>query len=194
MNSPTVSKTNNDTNDIKNTISNSKPITYINKIKSVILEKNMIVFLIAIAILQISSKLIVMYIPTLEIFQVPLVPGLFSYLVGELTEYQYIVGAIISALVAYLLFIFLTSKIKTPIYKYLFNSIVAFIVAVIMILFSAFSASSIGYTFMAGMSIPSLKFGYVYSYVIGIILSVLLCKLLLYIKHRILKVSSVDPL
>jgi len=193
MNSQAGNKPKPDMNDIKTKISNSTPVTYINKIKSVILEKNMIVFLIAMGILQILSKIIVMYIPTLEIFQVPLVPGLFSYLIGDLTEYQYIVGAIISSLVAYILYTLLITKIKTPIYKYLFNSIVAFIVAVIMILFSAFSAASIGYTFMAGISIPSLKFGYVYSYVIGIILSVLLCKLLLYIKHRILKVSSIDP-
>ena len=169
-------------NIVKTTISN-----YIEKIKTNVVQKNLIVFFIIITIIQLVSDYVLLFIPTLILFQIPLVPGLYGYLTGELNEYEYIGGAIISCVTTYIFYEAFITKTSSHKFKILFKAITAFVIVVLMVIFSAISSSALSYTFASMVLIPTLKFGYVYSFVCGVILSIILAKIILYIKHKIIQ-------
>lgn len=160
---------------------------YIKKMKTNIVQNNLIVFFIIITIIQLVSDYVLLFIPTLILFQLPLVPGLYGYITGELNEYEYIGSAVISCVTTYIFYNIFITKSSSTIFKILFKAFTAFIILILMVMFSAVSASALSYTFVSMVLIPRLKFGYVYSYIGGVILSIILAKIFLYIKHNIIQ-------
>jgi len=158
-----------------------KPVNYIQtkyhqyttEINSTIKKKHLVYFFIVIILIQVTSDYVSNYFPNLEVFQPVFISGLFSVIIGVESYYEYIFGGVISASIAYTTTRIFFDKLQTSLQKILLRTTTALIIIITMVLFGAFSPSSISYSFQALKLYPTMNFGYVYSYVSGLIISAL---------------------
>jgi hypothetical protein len=144
---------------------------YTTEINSTIKKKHLIYFFIVIILIQVTSDYVSNYFPNLEVFQPVFISGLFSVVIGVESYYEYIFGGVISASIAYTITRIFFSQLQTSLQKILLRTTTALIIIITMVLFGAFSPSSISYSFQALKLYPTMNFGYVYSYVSGLIIS-----------------------
>jgi hypothetical protein len=171
---PTNKPTNNSTNN--NTISgylDGKIEQYKTAIATTITKKHLVYFFVVIILIQVTSDYVSNYFPHLEIFQPVFISGLFSVISGVESYYEYIFGGVISATIAYMTTRIFFTRLQTSLQKILLRSSTALIIIITMVLFGAFSPSSLSYSFQALKLYPTMNLGYIYSYVNGLIISAL---------------------
>jgi hypothetical protein len=146
---------------------------YKTAIATTITKKHLVYFFVVIILIQVTSDYVSNYFPKLEIFQPVFISGLFSVISGVESYYEYIFGGVISATIAYTLTRIFFDKLQTSLQKILLRSTTALIIIITMVLFGAFSPSSLSYSFQALKLYPTMNLGYIYSYVNGLIISAL---------------------
>lgn len=183
INEPATNKPTNQSNN--NSISgylDSKIEQYKTAVNKAITKKHVIYFFVVIILIQVTSDYVSNYFPNLEIFQPVFISGLFSVISGVESYYEYIFGGVISATIAYTLTRIFFDKLQTSLQKILLRSTTALLIIITMVLFGAFSPSSLSYSFQALKLYPTMNLGYIYSYVNGLIIS----SLFVYIYLRII--------
>ena len=117
----------------------------------------------------------------LHIFLVSIVPNIYSYLSGFSSPYSYIMSNIISSITGYLVVVFLSKYLN-----YIMTQLIIVVISVFfMTLFNAIDVAGITYGLLAYTLVDKIGFEYIYKWIIYIVLSLIVLKIVLYINNTL---------
>jgi hypothetical protein len=140
------------------------------------ITNNIIFVVISLIFLQIIGYWINKFIP-INIYQVATVMSIFAFINLPFTAYTMIMGGIVATIVSYLIYnLFQAFKITNRIL--VLNIVTLICVITAMVILNCISLTAVAYTIMSYVSIPKSKINYLFSYIVGTIIIVILCAIL----------------
>ena len=147
-----------------------------------IIKNNIIIFIIAIFILQCFTVYFLSKYNTTSL-RVPLILGLYIYLSNTISPFQYLESGFIYSFLAYVIF---------KLFSKIFNNIIIETITIFIIIFSMLyktsiiNIPSIKYAMTGIKLIPELGYNYIFYYLGGIIFVIILIDTLRYIQNILL--------
>lgn len=107
---------------------------------------------------------------SIQIYQMSLLTDIYNYINYPITVYEFLMSGVIASVVSYGLYRLLSKRVN----KIVMNIVISFFVLLFMILFECILIGPLVYALDAVELIPKLKTGFLYSFVIGCVIVVLL--------------------
>lgn len=156
---------------------------YVNDIKTSFVSHNLYFFIVAVIIFQMIDFYIVKHFP-LKVYQVATFMSLYLFITMPFSAYDLLMSGILASFISYYVykvFVYLKSQKRI----YLLNIVTFISVLLGMIVGNCVSMPALAYTLMTYKSIPASAFSYLYSYIGGSVIIILISFIILHVLYKV---------
>lgn len=138
--------------------------------KDIFKDYNIILLIFTLCLLLYLSKLDVIKSYSLDIYQGALFIAAYDYINNLITPYKFLMGGFIVSFTTYIIYTLFHDKLNIVI----LNALIAIVAILAMDITKSFNLSALVYAFLGVSLIPSLKKGYLFSYLLGAVIIIII--------------------